>query len=203
MIGTLNYGIRTKLRTRGGIYMPLSCVACSLKIIIRILTEIAVCTVRNIPNVVGGSVIRVVLYRQLVKSMGKHIRIDPGAIISGYAIECGSHVVFGRNIMINGEGGLEIGSNVIMGPGSFIWTANHDYGVDHICQDVKMIYKPIKICDNVWVCADTKIIPGVVIGKNSVCAMGAVVVKDVPPNTIVGGNPAIVIKNIIRREYEN
>jgi acetyltransferase-like isoleucine patch superfamily enzyme len=49
---------------------------------------------------------------------------------------------------------------------------------------------------NVWIAAGVTIIGGVTIGENSVVAAGSVVTKDVPPNTLVGGNPARVIRSI-------
>lgn len=55
----------------------------------------------------------------------------------------------------------------------------------------------VHICENVWIGAGATILPGVTVGKNAVVAAGAVVTKDVEPNTIVGGNPAKFIKNIV------
>lgn len=56
--------------------------------------------------------------------------------------------------------------------------------------------KPVHIGRNVWIGVGAIILPGVTIGDNAVVAAGAVVTKDVAPNTIVGGNPAKFIKNI-------
>jgi acetyltransferase-like isoleucine patch superfamily enzyme len=56
--------------------------------------------------------------------------------------------------------------------------------------------KPIVLEDNVWVGDRAIVGKGVTIGKNSIVAAGAVVVKDVPPNVIVGGNPAKIIKEL-------
>lgn len=50
--------------------------------------------------------------------------------------------------------------------------------------------------ENAWICMGAIICPGVTIGRNAVVAAGAVVTKDVPDNTVVGGNPARVIKTI-------
>jgi acetyltransferase-like isoleucine patch superfamily enzyme len=54
----------------------------------------------------------------------------------------------------------------------------------------------VHICRNAWIGAGATILPGVTVGENAVVAAGAVVTKDVAPNTIVGGNPAKFIKNI-------
>ena len=56
--------------------------------------------------------------------------------------------------------------------------------------------KPIVIEDNVWIGRDSRIMKGVTIGKGAIVALGAIVTKDVPPYTIVAGNPATVVKKI-------
>jgi maltose O-acetyltransferase len=56
--------------------------------------------------------------------------------------------------------------------------------------------KPVKIEDDVWIGGNATIVPGVTIGEEAVVAAGSVVTKDVPPKTLVGGNPAKVIKEI-------
>jgi acetyltransferase-like isoleucine patch superfamily enzyme len=58
----------------------------------------------------------------------------------------------------------------------------------------KLETRPVKIADNVWIGMNAIILKGVTIGENSVVAAGAVVVKSVPPNTVVAGNPAVVVK---------
>jgi acetyltransferase-like isoleucine patch superfamily enzyme len=55
---------------------------------------------------------------------------------------------------------------------------------------------PVVIADNVWIGMGALILKGVTIGENSVVAAGAVVTKSVPANVVVGGNPAVVIKEI-------
>jgi acetyltransferase-like isoleucine patch superfamily enzyme len=58
----------------------------------------------------------------------------------------------------------------------------------------KDLPKEVIIEDNVWIAANVIILPGIHIGHDSVIAAGSVVVKDVPPQSLVGGNPAKVIK---------
>jgi acetyltransferase-like isoleucine patch superfamily enzyme len=58
--------------------------------------------------------------------------------------------------------------------------------------------KPIVIGDNVWIGAHSTIFPGVTIGANSVVATGSSVMTDVPPDTIVGGNPARSMRSLAR-----
>jgi acetyltransferase-like isoleucine patch superfamily enzyme len=58
----------------------------------------------------------------------------------------------------------------------------------------KLKTAPVKIADNVWIGMNAIILKGVTIGENSVVAAGSVVTKSVPPNTVVAGNPALVVK---------
>ena len=55
---------------------------------------------------------------------------------------------------------------------------------------------PVVIADNVWIGMNATILKGVTIGENSVVAAGSVVSKSVPPNTVVAGNPAVVVKEL-------
>lgn len=111
----------------------------------------------------------------------------------------GRHIQLGKNIFINHAcsfldlGGITIEDDVQIGPRVNIVTENHpvDLGIrKHL--DVK----PVVIKRNVWIGAGATILPGVTVGENSIVAAGAVVNKDVPANTIVGGVPAKVIKAI-------
>lgn len=103
------------------------------------------------------------------------------------------------NVFINAgcqfqdQGGITIGEGALIGHNVVLATLNHDLNPSRrqIC-----IPSPIKIGKNVWIGSNSTILPGVDIGDNSVIAAGAVVTKDVPANTIVGGVPARFIKSI-------
>ena len=58
----------------------------------------------------------------------------------------------------------------------------------------KLNTAPVKIADNVWIGMNATILKAVIIGENSVVAAGAVVTRSVPPNSVVAGNPAVVVK---------
>lgn len=58
----------------------------------------------------------------------------------------------------------------------------------------KLETRPVRIADNVWIGMNAIILKGVTIGENSVVAAGSVVVKSVPANTVVAGNPAVAVK---------
>lgn len=106
-------------------------------------------------------------------------------------IHIGKGVFINRNLTCVARGGIVIEDDVMIGPGVFLLTVNHDVH-DHW----KLYASPVVLKKNCWIGAGAKIMPGVVIGENSIVASGAVVTKDVPANTVVGGNPAHVIKTI-------
>jgi galactoside O-acetyltransferase len=56
--------------------------------------------------------------------------------------------------------------------------------------------QPVKICDHAWIGFNSILLKGVTVGEGAIVAAGSVVTKDVPPFTIVGGNPARVIRNL-------
>ncbi|PYK38052.1 MAG: acyltransferase [Verrucomicrobia bacterium] len=58
----------------------------------------------------------------------------------------------------------------------------------------KLKTAPVRIADNVWVGMNAVILKGVTIGENSIVAAGSVVTKSIPPNTVVAGNPAVIVK---------
>ncbi|AWK05851.1 acetyltransferase [Flavobacterium crocinum] len=114
-------------------------------------------------------------------------------------INCGKHITIGKNVFINFDctflalGGITIEDDVLIGPKVSLITENHPLNPE----DRKgLAGKPIVIKKNAWIGANATILPGVTIGENAVVAAGAVVSKDVPDNTIVGGIPAKFIKNV-------
>lgn len=145
--------------------------------------------------------IRIKLIKGKFGRFGQNCSMMPGWIISDFdKIELGDDIYIGPNAYIWASGGLEIHSNVIIGPRITIHTSNHRYEGNAIPYDGTTILRKVIIEKNVWIGDQVLICPGVRIGEGSVIAMGSVVTKDVPPLSIVGGNPARVIK---MREKEN
>ncbi len=115
--------------------------------------------------------------------MGLEVR-EPGNI------ELGDHVVLNRQVLLDGRGGkLVIGNNVDIAQEVAIWTLTHDAHDD----GHQAMGAPVTIEDYAWIGHRAIILPGVRIGRGAVVGAGAVVTKDVPPMTIVGGVPAQVI----------
>jgi acetyltransferase-like isoleucine patch superfamily enzyme len=121
------------------------------------------------------------------------------AVFTPLYINCGKHITIGKNVFINFDctflalGGITIEDDVLIGPKVSLITENHPLNPE---ERKGLAGKPIFIKKNAWIGANATILPGVTIGENAVVAAGAVVSKDVPDNTVVGGIPAKFIKNI-------
>src|ERR1700753_3352905 len=120
--------------------------------------------------------------------------LPPFYTVGGNEIRVGRNVFVNQNCTFYDLGGLDIADDVMIGPNVNIITAGHP--VEPAQRRAVTIGKPIVVEKNVWIAAGATIIGGVTVGENSVVAAGSVVTKDVPPNTLVGGNPARVIRSI-------
>lgn len=111
----------------------------------------------------------------------------------------GLNITVGKNVFINAgccfqdQGGIEVGDNTLIGHQVVIATINHDFLPEN---RGNMTLSSVKIGKNVWIGAHATVLPGVTIGDGAIIAAGAVVTKDVPENTVVGGVPAKIIKTI-------
>jgi len=120
--------------------------------------------------------------------------IPPFYTTGGADIRVGRNVFINQNCTFYDLGGLDIADDVMIGPNVSIITSSHP--IEPAQRRAFVIGKPIVIERNAWIAAGATIIGGVTIGENSVVAAGSVVTKDVPANTLVGGNPAKVIRTI-------
>lgn len=99
---------------------------------------------------------------------------------------------------IHSTGFIEIGSNCLIAGNCQIFDSNgHELSFENVGQRIntKGKSKPIKIGDNVWIGANSIILPGVEIGSGSVIGANSVVSKSVPPMCLAAGNPAKIIKD--------
>lgn len=114
-------------------------------------------------------------------------------------INYGKNTRIGKNVFINFDcvfldlGGITIDDNVLIAPKVNLLSEGHPVAP---AERQSLVPGKIHIKKNAWIGANATILPGVTIGENSIVAAGAVVSKDVPDNTIVGGIPATIIKSI-------
>jgi maltose O-acetyltransferase len=130
---------------------------------------------------------------------GRNVTIGPKVNISR-STKIGDFVTLvGCNHL---QGDITIGNNVVISRDCTILATNHDYNTcDALPYGTAYNKKTVTIEDNTWIGAHVLIVPGVTIGEGSIIGMGSVVVKDVPPLAVVGGNPAKVIKYRDERRY--
>lgn len=101
-------------------------------------------------------------------------------------------VAIGQYVQIWAHGGVSIGRDTLIASHVVITSSTHDYTTIPIRS--KRIDKPVKIGADVWIGSGAIIMPGVTIGDGSVVGAGSIVLHDVPPNSVVVGNPARLLK---------
>lgn len=146
-------------------------------------------TVNGKPKIVNKGIIRI----------GDDCRIWSNVTQTKIFVDSGGKLFIGNNTRIIGahlsvSSIMKIGENVQIAPNCVI-IDNDFHSVDDHFADKGQI-SPITIEDDVWITMNCMVMKGVTIGKGAVVAAGAVVTKNVPPYTMVGGVPAKVIKKL-------
>ena len=119
------------------------------------------------------------------------------AVFPPFYSEFGKNLTLGKDVFINigcrfqDTGGITIGDGTLIGHGSTLTTLDH--GIDPERRG-DMIPAPVVLGRKVWLGAGVTVVPGVTIGDGAIVGAGAVVTKDVPPNAIVAGVPAKLIR---------
>ncbi|WP_430469383.1 acyltransferase [Thalassospira lucentensis] len=172
------------------------------------------------PGLVGAH-LRRKLFRMSLKSFGDEVFIDRGVRFvggenisvgasSGFMTGCflaasagkiviGSGVSFNRNVFIGADFGLvTIGDNVMIGPNVVLRSANHRFDVKE-CGSIRQQgheYGEIEISQDVWIGANSTLLAGAKLGSRTVVGAGSVVRGVFPPNVMIAGVPAKIIKHI-------
>ena len=145
-----------------------------------------------------GLRLRLYLYRRIGMKVGRGCVIRRGVYLgSPNELELGDGSFVGRASLYC-TGGVRIGKNVNVSDGVAIITAKHDVNSPKF----EALYVPIRIEDWAWIATNAIVLAGVTIGEGAVVAAGAVVTKDVPAYSIVGGNPAKVIGERKRQPFD-
>lgn len=106
----------------------------------------------------------------------------------------GDYVLISPGVRISACDEIVIGDGVMIANGAYITDSDWHSLYDRTAQDPREL--PIHIGNNAWIGDHATVLKGVTIGENSVVAAGAVVTRDVPPNVVVAGNPAQVVKQL-------
>lgn len=119
--------------------------------------------------------------------------------------DCGKNIHIGKQVFINmgckfqDQGGIFIEDGALIGHNVVLATLNHAMRPE---RRGDMLPAPIHIGKQVWIGSNAAVLPGVTIGDGAIVAAGAVVTRDVPENTIVGGVPARVLRHLSEEELQ-
>jgi putative colanic acid biosynthesis acetyltransferase WcaF len=129
--------------------------------------------------------------------LGEAARVRPSASIEmPWNLRLGAGAVVGDGVKLYCLGQITVGRRATLSQYAHLCAGTHDY----TRRSFPLVTKPIVIGEEAWVATDAFIGPGVTVGDRAVVGARAVVVKDVPPDMVVAGNPAKVIK---RRELRD
>jgi maltose O-acetyltransferase len=144
--------------------------------------------------------LRTSVWRAAGLALGERARIMGPLHISGPG-DFRSLLKIGRDTFITGplridlDAAVEIGEGVRIGHDVLLLTVDHEIG-PATGRCASNVACPIRIGDGAWLSSRCIVLPGVTVGEGSIVAAGAVVTHDVPPNTLVGGVPARVIRSL-------
>ncbi len=131
------------------------------------------------------------LLRQFGATLGRNVRVRRTVAIDiPWNLHLGDDVSIGDRAILYCLGPIGIGNRSFLSQGAHLCAGSHDYR----SPDYPLLRPPITVGVDCWIAAEAFVGPGVTIGDRAVVAARAAVFKDVPAGTIVGGNPAKVIK---------
>lgn len=142
------------------------------------------------------------LYRRAGFQIGPRTFIMDGVDVRGAGSQWQRRLSIGKGCLLTTDirivldGKCRIGDRVTISPGATLHTGTHEIGPPSRRCHPDPIGKDIEIGDGAWICMNALILPGVRVGNGAVVAAGAVVTRDVPPNTLVAGNPAVVKREL-------
>ncbi|HGY9615311.1 sugar O-acetyltransferase [Vibrio harveyi] len=142
------------------------------------------------------------ILNHLLASVGKNCYIEPPLRANwGCHTHLGDNVYANFNLTLVDYTHIYIGDHVMIGPNVTIATAGHPIDPE-LRRDIAQFNIPVHIGNNVWIGANSVVLPGVTIGENSVIGAGSVVTKDIPANVVAVGNPCRVLREIGEHDKE-
>ncbi len=156
---------------------------------------------RHLPTgITGGrlfNALRVGLLRLFGARVGRGATVQPCRILGPWNLRIGNHVWIGEGADLYALVPIVIGNNVCVSQGAVLCTGSHDISDPAF----GLITGEIHLKDGCWVCAGCFVGPGVTLHEGAVAAAGSVVVNDLPPMTVWGGNPCRFIKLRVIRSW--
>lgn len=141
------------------------------------------------------------LLKELLAEVGENCYVEPPLHANwGCHTHFGNDVYANFNLTLVDDTHIYVGDSVMFGPNVTVATAGHPVNPE-LRRKVTQFNMPVHIGNNVWIGANSVILPGITIGDNSVIGAGSVVTKDIPPNVVAVGNPCKVLREI--NEHDN
>lgn len=136
------------------------------------------------------------LLRELFDAVGEDPVVQPPLRCDyGYNVAVGADFFANYGCVFLDATPVSFGDRCLLGPGVHVYAVTHPIGPDERATGRER-GRPVSVGDDVWVGGRAVLNPGVTVGDEAVVASGAVVTEDVPARTVVGGNPARVIREI-------
>lgn len=146
---------------------------------------------------------RAEMLKEMFAEIGEECYIEPPlhSNWAGKHVHFGSHVYANFNLTLVDDTDIYVGDKVMFGPNVTVATAGHP--IEPRLRGLQMQFNiPVHIGNNVWIGANSVILPGVTIGDNTVIGAGSVVTKDIPANVVAVGNPCRVMREIGEKDRE-
>jgi maltose O-acetyltransferase len=148
--------------------------------------------------------LRTSVWRAAGLRLGERARIMGPLLISGPGdfrslLEIGDDTFISGPLRVDLDAPVHIGSRVRIGHDVLLLTVDHEIGPS-VSRCGPNVSGPVQIGDGAWLSSRCVVLPGVSIGQGAIVAAGAVVTSDVPPNTMVGGVPARVIRHLEQQQ---
>ncbi|MEL6138612.1 MAG: acyltransferase [Cyanobacteria bacterium J06626_23] len=156
--------------------------------------------INGVSNFLGNDILSCWLRKQLLRLLGMQLGrgtvIRGGSYLYGGRLQTGIGCQVNRSCYFDFTGPITFGDRVVVGHGVTFVTAKHRMGGADCRAGKDITGQPITLESGVWIGANATLLPGVTIHRGAVVAAGAVVTKNVPPNTVAAGVPARVIRQL-------
>ena len=162
------------------------------ELMVRLIWGVASPLFRFSPRVCWGW--RVFMLRLFGARIGREVHIYPTVrIVIPWNLEIADQTAVGDYAVLYALGPINLGSRVTISQGAHLCAGSHDY----TRANRPLTKPPIDVESDVWVAADAFIGPSVKVGAGTIVGARSVVVRDVPPNCIVAGNPARMVRTLV------